>query len=99
MKIDQPGINPSAPAERVPGDATRPLSRHAATPADAVHLSGDLRLADEAVRAATLDGQVRPDAVARGRELLARGALGTDLERLAERMIGALTETVDDGHS
>jgi len=63
---------------------------------DAVSLSSDLRLADEAVRAAALDGDVRPEAVARARGLLARGALGNDLEGLADRIIESLIESRDD---
>lgn len=64
----------------------------------AVSLSSDLRLADEAVRAAALAGEVRPEAVARARALLASGELGGDLERLADRLIESLIESRD-GHS
>ena len=62
---------------------------------DTVRLSGDLRLADEAVRAAALSGDVRPEAVARARALLQSGSLGSDVEALADKIIDSLTETRD----
>jgi hypothetical protein len=61
---------------------------------DAVCLSPDLRLADQAVRAASADVD-RPDAVARGRALMASGTLGGDVERLADHMIDALLHSDD----
>ena len=59
---------------------------------DAVRLSGDLKLADEAVRAASVSTDVRPDAVARARALLQSGELDRDLADLADRMIDSLLD-------
>jgi hypothetical protein len=64
-------------------------------PNEAVSLSSDLRLADEAVRAAAPGDGVREHAVERARALLASGELGRDLERLAERLIDSLIESRD----
>jgi anti-sigma28 factor (negative regulator of flagellin synthesis) len=55
-----------------------------------VQLSDDVRLADEAVKAASEVPDVRPDAVARARALLEQGQLGADLGRLADRIIDSL---------
>ena len=63
---------------------------------EAIDLSSDLRLADEAVRAAAPGPGVRPDAVARARALLASGNIAADLERLADRLIESLIESPDD---
>lgn len=62
---------------------------------DEVRLSPSLRLADEAVKAAAISGDVRPAAVARARALLATGRIGADLEHLADKIISSLTETRD----
>ncbi len=59
---------------------------------DSVRLSGDLQLADAAVRAAAVAGDVRPEAVARARALLENGELGADPDRLADRLIESLSE-------
>ena len=99
MKVDEPRTHFNLPVTSVPPaanpEAKRPEvlagSRYAS-------LSSDLRLADEAVRAAALARDVRPEAVARARALLASGELGRDLERLADRLIECLIESRD-GHS
>ncbi len=67
----------------------------AAPSGDAVHLSQDLHIADVALRAAAMAGDVRPEAVAQAIELLNNGEVGNDLERLADRIIDSLTESRD----
>jgi anti-sigma-28 factor FlgM len=100
MKVNHPSVDLSTPAGRVASDMMRPLSKRAGTAnADAVSLSGDLRLADEAVRAAAVAGDVRPAAVANARALLASGQLGADLDRLADRIISSLTQAGSDDHT
>jgi len=76
-------------------DATRQPSRTAEKPPDAVKLSDELRLADEAVRAAAISGDVRPANVARARELLQSGQLARDLGSLADRIIDSLVQARD----
>lgn len=97
MKIEDPRINSGAPVVPTPADSDRQLrDLRAVTSGDGVRLSGDVRLAQEAVRAASLDhDHVRPDAVARGRALLESGSLGTDVDRLATLMIDSLLESHD----
>ena len=94
MKIEQPhsGVEP---AKRVGAEAG-PTPAKAVTPrgTDAVQLSSDLQLADQAVRAAGPVEQ-RPEVVTRMRELHERGALSVDVERLADRMIDALIHSDD----
>jgi anti-sigma28 factor (negative regulator of flagellin synthesis) len=63
---------------------------------DRVRFSGDLRLANEAVKAAGTRVDVRPDLVAAARAELADGQLGNDPGRLADRIIDALTSSHDD---
>jgi anti-sigma28 factor (negative regulator of flagellin synthesis) len=100
MKVNHPSVDLSTPTDRIASDMTRPLSKRAgAAAADAVSLSGDLRLADEAVRAAAVSGNVRPAAVEAARALLASGQLGADLDRLADRMIDSLTQAGSDDHT
>ena len=99
MKVDDPRAHFNLPVTPVTPEPTRPSAKPAVTPVkseDAVSLSSDLRLANEAVRAAALAGDVRPEAVAKALALVASGQLGTDLERLAERIIESLTESHDD---
>ena len=76
-------------------DATRQPSRTAEKTPDAVKLSDELRLADEAVRAAAISGDVRPANVARARELLQSGQLARDLGSLADRIIDSLVQARD----
>ena len=100
MKVDNPRVNSSDPVQPSAAEVTRPSARPAGTTSsDAVSLSSSLRLADQAVRAATLADGVRPEAVARGRALLASGALGRDVSRLADRIISQLTQPSDHDHS
>jgi anti-sigma28 factor (negative regulator of flagellin synthesis) len=73
----------------------RSAPRQTDPPDDAVKLSDSLKLADEAVRAAAISGDVRPQAVARARQMIATGTLGTDIEALADRIIDSLLESRD----
>ena len=96
MKVDDPRAHfnlPVTPAADVKKTPAVRRDVESAGSKDAVSLSSDLRLADEAVRAAALAGDVRPEAVARARALLASGDLGSDLTRLADRLIESLTES------
>jgi len=92
MKIEHPHVKLEPTGRAVAETGSSPAK--AATPqgADAVRLSSDLRLADQAVRATAADAS-RPDVVARARDLYLRGELGADVERLADRMIDALTHS------
>ena len=65
---------------------------------DGVKLSGEVRLAQDAVRASGVpvspdEGSVRSDAVARGRALLEGGTLGSDVDQLADALIESLLES------
>src|SRR5262245_25045818 len=95
MKIEHPPVK-LEPTSRVAADAGQTPAK-AVTPqgTDNVRLSDDLRLADQAVRAAAAD-EDRSEAVLRARELYERGELGNDLERLADRMIDALIHSDDE---
>jgi hypothetical protein len=100
MKVDNPRVDLSHPVQPAGADVARPSAKTAGTPAsDAVSLSASLRLADQAVRAAAVSDRIRPEAVAKGRALLASGALGVNVDRLAERIIDHLTQTSDNDHS
>jgi anti-sigma28 factor (negative regulator of flagellin synthesis) len=91
MKVDDPKAPTSTSVDRVTPDPVRLESRRPASPSgsDAVQLSGDVRLADEAVRAADVRG-IRPEAVAHARALLEQGQLGADPGRLADRILDSL---------
>ena len=96
MKIEQPHSGVEA-TKRVGADAGSTPAKAVAprgAEADAVQLSSDLQLADQAVRAAGTVEQ-RPEVVTRMRELHERGVLGVDVERLADRMIDALIHSDD----
>jgi hypothetical protein len=98
MKVDDPRAHFNLPVTPVAPEPNRPVAKTPGVPAkpeDAVSLSSDLRLANEAVRAAALAGDVRLEAVARALALVASGKLGNDLERLADRIIESLTESRD----
>lgn len=76
-------------------ESTRPSAKLPSVSSDAVKLSGQLKLADEAVRAAAISGDVRPEAVARARQLVESGQLDTNLISLADRIIDSLLESRD----
>lgn len=83
-----PPVNEPEPIRPAGGSA----GRVPAAGGDAVELSPDIILADQAVRLAANAGDVRPEAVNRARQLLETGSVGTDLERLADRIIDSLIE-------
>jgi flagellar biosynthesis anti-sigma factor FlgM len=60
------------------------------SPGDRVEVSSDARLMSSALQEATKAPAVRQDVVERARQKLAAGEVGTDLERLADRMIDSL---------
>ena len=96
MKIEPVGTPTTTSTTRTATTSAKPTSGSAATPqADAVHLSKDLNIADVALRAAAMAGDVRPEAVAHAMELFNSGKVGNDLERLADRIIDSLTESRD----
>lgn len=92
MKID-PRANSSQEVTPVTADNTRPSTKPVEADTDGVKLSDALRLADEAVRAAAISGDLRPAAVARARQLLLTGEVGRDLDRLADRIIDSLIQS------
>jgi anti-sigma28 factor (negative regulator of flagellin synthesis) len=67
----------------------------AAARPDALRLSGDLDLANRAVRAAT-EGDDPSSVVAEVRGRYERGELAVDVDRLADSMIDALLHSNDD---
>lgn len=94
MKVD-PRTESSREVAPTATDATRQSSRPAEKTPDAVKLSDELRLADEAVRAAAISGDVRPANVAKARELYQSGQLARDLGSLADRIIDSLVQARD----
>jgi anti-sigma28 factor (negative regulator of flagellin synthesis) len=94
MKVD-PRAESTREVAPTAADATRQSARQAEKTPDAVQLSSDVRLVDEAVRAAAISGDVRPAAVAKARELLQSGLLGKDPTALADRIIDSLIQARD----
>ena len=101
MKIENPRLEVTAPASADAIDSGRSTSKptNPVGSADTVQLSDDLRLATQAINAIATPPDVRPDAVARGRALLASGDLGTDAQALADRMLDAMTDPHGPDHS
>jgi hypothetical protein len=95
MKVEDPRHNLAAAVSAARFDRRRAADVAGGTASrDQVQLSGDLALADAAIRAAS-PGDVRPDADARGRALLDAGGRGTDLDALAGHILTALTDVHD----
>jgi hypothetical protein len=95
MKVEDPRHNLAAAVSAARFQRSRSVDASSGTSqADHVELSSDLALADAAIRAAR-SGDVRPEAVARGRALLDGGGLGTDLDALAGNILAALTDVHD----
>jgi hypothetical protein len=97
MKIEgnRPNVDASA-AAGVDGVRVGQTSKgKGAAAGDAVTVSHDAQLAAQAIQAAGLPGGVRPEAVARGKALLASGDLGRDSARLADSLIQRLLEQQD----
>jgi flagellar biosynthesis anti-sigma factor FlgM len=57
------------------------------THGDAVTVSPDVQLAQRAIDSASQPASVRPEAVSRGKALLASGSLGSDPAKLADTLI------------
>lgn len=57
---------------------------------DRVEVSSEAQFVSAAIRAAEDSPSVRPEAVARARKALEEGTLGTDADRLADRIINSL---------
>ena len=98
MKIDQNRVNLDPPGTVRPDPArderAAAAERAAQEGTDQVRVSSTGQLAAAAAAAATAAPDVRPDAVARARELLESGKLGSDATRLAESLIdSALDES------
>lgn len=97
MKIDPNRIDLTQP-DKVRTDAVRDerpagVERPtAASRADHVHVSGTSQLAAAAAAAALEASDIRPDAVARGKALLASGDLGKDPARLADALLDAVID-------
>lgn len=96
MKIDNGSLPPTP--DRIgttpgvsSGDAQR-TSTARPVGTDAVAVSSDAHLVAAAVGQIRDLGDVRPDVVARAREAIARGEVGADAERLADRLIDGLLD-------
>jgi len=103
MKIDnsRPNFDPTVGADKADGvqksaaaDKARQAARVAASGgADKVDVSPDAQLASKAIAAAKEAPDVRPDAVARAKELLANGKVGSDPDKLADAMLKGLLDS------
>ena len=92
MKVEPTGTPSTTPVTQTAAEARRPAHLPPPTQgSDAVSLSSNLQLADVALRAAAMAGDVRPEAVAHAIELFNQGRIGSDLEQLADRIIDSLT--------
>ncbi|MBI4475689.1 MAG: flagellar biosynthesis anti-sigma factor FlgM [Acidobacteria bacterium] len=98
MKIDggAPSLDPAA-ARRAEDAAAagkarggRPREAGAPDDGDRVELSADAAFVSGAIRAAASAPDIRQDVVDRLRAKLAAGEIGSDAERLAERIIDSL---------
>jgi hypothetical protein len=94
MKVD-PRAESSRDVQPVKADEVRSAPKSVELVSDAVKLSDALKLADDAVRAAAISGDVRPEAVARARQLMESGQLGSNPDVLADRIIDSLLESRD----
>jgi hypothetical protein len=78
-------------------DASSPRSSaqvSAGTPAsDTLSISGDAGLAERALAAVKASPAIRPEAVARGKQLIQSGAAGADLEALSDSLISRMLES------
>lgn len=93
MKIEgnRPNVDASAAAGADGVRTSRTSNGQGAAPGgDAVTVSSDVALASRAIDAASVPIAVRPDAVARGKALLASGELGRDASGLADALIRRL---------
>lgn len=99
MKIDHCSLTPSSakPSESKPvdkGSEGKPSwPSPAASNTDAVQVSSSAQLAAEAARrlaGAISEDDVRPDVVERAKAALAKGEVGADLDKLADRLIDGM---------
>lgn len=95
MKVD-PRSESSREVQPVTAEQTRVTPKPTEGRNDAVTLSNALKVADEAVRAAAISGDVRPQAVEQARQLMLADELGVNLGSLADRIIDSLLESRDD---
>jgi hypothetical protein len=98
MKIEgnRPNVDPSA-ADRIDSVRTsgKGKDRAGKLGGDAVTVSPDVRLAQRAIDVASQPLTIRPDAVERGKALLASGKLGSDARELADTLIQRLIDRQD----
>ena len=105
MRIEHPRAHSTPATEPATGDTTRTTGLVSSNGAasgqgDRVSLSVGLRLVKAALEEAkAIDTGIRPDAVARGKALLASGELDTNLAALAERVLPDLIDSHDDDPS
>ena len=101
MRIEHPHTHATRATEPVSGDTSRSAeSSAAASGRDRVSLSAGLRLVKAALEEANAVATgIRPEAVARGKALVASGELDTDLATLAERLLPDLIDSHDDDPS
>ena len=104
MRIEHPRTHSTPATEPASGDTTRSAGSASSSGAsgrgDRVSLSAGLRLVKAALEEAkAVDTGIRPEAVARGKALLASGELDTDLAALAERLLPDLIDSHDDDPS
>jgi flagellar biosynthesis anti-sigma factor FlgM len=95
MKIDNNCHNlDTTPAGKVDAartaDAKAAKAGTAAAGSDQFSVSADAKLASSAIDAVSKAPDIRPEAVARGKALLAEGKLGNDPDRLADALIDSL---------
>ena len=91
MKIEgnRPNVDSSVAARLEAAKLAAGKAKHQGTSAagDAVTVSPDVALAQKAIDSASQPAEIRPDAVARGKALLASGTLGADAPALADSLI------------
>jgi flagellar biosynthesis anti-sigma factor FlgM len=100
MKIDNGSLPPTPDRIGQSGtvtsaDAASRAATGAATSGDAVRVSSEAHLVAQAASAVGDVGtqeQVRPDVVERAKAALARGEVGADLDRLADRLIDGMLD-------
>ena len=98
MKIEgnRPNVDPSAAAKVDAGRVASKKGKEAGRGSgDAVTVSTDVQLAQKAIDSASQSFEVRPEAVARGKALLASGTLGADAHELADTLIQRLIDGQD----
>jgi negative regulator of flagellin synthesis FlgM len=94
MKIDGNRPNPEAVtttrADQVQSDKSSRTGRAPDRQSDRVQVSSAGQLATEAAAAASNAPDIRQDKVAAARKALAAGKVGTDVARLADKMIDSM---------